>query len=53
MRQLNGKMKVLQSQTKESLQRQNQHNEDLLTNQSWTFYVMLAELAAFLGIVAF
>ena len=33
--------------------RQSGHNEDLLTNASWNFYVALLELCAFAGILFF
>ena len=53
LRDIQVKSKQIQSEAKLSLMRQSGHNEDLLTNASWNFYVALLELCAFAGILFF
>ena len=53
LREIHNDAKKLQNEAKMSLTRQKGHNKDLLENQSWNFYFMLVELAAFLGVLLF
>ena len=53
LRDIQVSIKQLQSEAKLSVMRQNGHNEDLLENQDWNFYLMLIEVAIFFGIVGF
>jgi len=45
--------KQVLNEAKMSFMRQTGHNEDLLQNANWNFYVMLVEVLAFVGILAF
>jgi len=40
-------------ETKNSLNRQNGHNDDLLTSYSWQFYMMIIEVVCFVAIIMF